>query len=228
MGEVLSIQELLDKALETKEKRIRSGKFSPSSLGKCYRAQYYNRKDEPVSNLIDKRTQRVFKAGGLFHRFVQDVLINAYPEAQKEVLVETDDFKGYADLVINGEVLDIKSQHSRAFWHRRDLTWQELEPKLLPNILQVVFYALNLGKDRARLVFLSKDDLSIQEYPIEVKKWSGTLNQEIVVLTDSWAKQKLPPAVPRCYPDKNNYLKECEYCSWRDTCWNLEGWGILK
>ena len=193
----ISIQELIDKALERKGDRVRSGKFSPSSLGKCHRNQFWNRKDEPVSNPIDDRTQRVFKAGNLFHSFVQDLLIAHHPEAQKEVLVETEDFKGYADLVINSEVIDIKSQHSKAFWYRKDLEWKDLEPKLYCNILQVVFYASNLGKDRARLVFISKDDLCIQEYPIEAIKWQETLKQEIGTLKDYWAKGILPPAIPR-------------------------------
>lgn len=219
-----SIQELIDLALEQKEKRKRSGKFSPSSLGKCYRAQFWNRKDEPQSNPIDERTNRVFKAGNLFHEFVQDVIIANNQEACKEVLIETDDFKGYADLVINGEVIDLKSQHSKAFWYRKDLTWNELEPKLLCNILQVVFYAVNLGKERARLVFISKDDLCIQEYPIDVKKWQETLKQEIETLRKFWLKNELPPAIPRAYPDKEGKSVECKYCGWKDKCWVLEGW----
>ena len=223
-----SIQELINKALERKEERIRSHKFSPSSLGKCYRAQFYNRKDEPVSNPIEDRVLRVFKAGNLFHEFVQDLLIADNPEAQKEVLIETEDFKGYADLVLADEVIDLKSQHSKAFWYRKNMTWKELEPKLLCNILQVVFYASNLGKDRARLVFISKDDLMIQEYPIEVKKWQETLNQEIGILKVVWEAQTLPKAIPRAYPDKNGKFAECGYCSWRDSCFKLEGWGIPK
>ena len=225
----ISIQELIDKALERKGDRVRSGKFSPSSLGKCYRAQFWNRKNEPVSNPIDDRTQRVFKAGNLFHSFVQDLLIARHPEAQKEVLIETEDFKGYADLVINDEVIDIKSQHSKAFWYRKDLEWKDLEPKLYCNILQVVFYAVNLGKERARLVMVSKDDLCIQEYPIEINyKWEEELRKEIFNLQTFWEKQKLPPAIPRAYPDNQGKPKECGYCSWKDTCFKLEGWDIKK
>jgi hypothetical protein len=217
-----SIQVLIDKALERKGERIRSHKFSPSSLGRCYRAQIFNRKDEPQSNPIDERTLRVFRAGNLFHEFVQDLIIANHPEAQKEVLIETPAFKGYADLVLSDEVIDIKSQHSKAFWYRKNLEWKDIEPKLLCNILQVCFYALNLGRNRARLVFISKDDLCIQEYPIEAKKWQETLNQEIEVLNGIWAKQELPPAIPRAYPDKNGECAECGYCAWKDLCGKIE------
>ena len=218
-----SIQELIDKALEKKGERIRSGKYSPSSLGRCFRNQYWNRKDEPQSNPIDNRKQRVFKAGHLFHSFVQDVLIANNPEAKKEVLVETEDFKGYADLVLNGEVIDFKSQHSKAFWYRTNLEWKELEPTLYCNILQVVFYAVNLGKERARLVFISKDDLCIQEYPIEINyKWEEELRKEIFNLQTIWQKQQLPPATPRAYPNKEGKPNECNFCSWKDLCKTIE------
>ena len=218
----ISIQELIDKALERKGDRIRSGKYSPSSLGKCFRNQYWNRKNEPQSNPPEDRVQRVFKAGNLFHEFVQDVILANNPDAQKEVLIETEDFKGFADLVLEDKVIDLKSQHSKAFWYRKGMTWNELEPKLLCNILQVVFYALNLGKARARLVFISKDDLCIQEYSFEVAKYQEALQQEITNLMDFWRRQVLPPAIPRAYPDKDGKPAECKYCNWKDTCEKLE------
>ena len=217
-----SIQELIDTALERKGDRVRSGKYSPSSLGKCYRAQYWNRKDEPVSNPAEDRVLRVFKAGNLFHEFVQDVIIANNPEAQKEVLIETEEFKGYADLVLENEVVDLKSQHSKAFWYRSKLAWNELEPKLLPNILQVVFYASNLGKDRARLVFISKDDLCIQEYPLIVGNYSLKLGEELATLRDFWHYGALPPAMPRGYLDKEGKSAECKYCGWRALWENIE------
>ena len=213
-----SIQELLDKALERKGDRKRSGKFSPSSLGKCYRAQYWNRKDEPQSNPVDERTQRVFKAGNLFHEFVQDVIIDNNWGVQKEVLIETEDFKGYADLVLEDEVIDLKSQHSKAFWYRKNMTWQELRPKLMCNILQVVWYAVELKKEKARLVFISKDDLCIQEYPLKTEDYTLDLGVEIATLRDFWLNDALPKAEPRAYPDNNGNPAECKYCGWKDKC----------
>ena len=217
-----SIQALIDKALERKGDRIRSGKYSPSSLGKCFRAQYWNRKNEPQSDPVDERTNRVFKAGNLFHEFVQDLIIANNPGAQKEVLIEIEDFKGYADLVLKDEVIDLKSQHSKAFWYRKGKKWKDLEPKLKCNIFQVVFYALNLGKDRARLVFISKDDLCIQEFPIEAIKYQQDLNTEIATLRDIWVKQILPPAIPRAYPNEEGKPNECKYCSWKTLCEGIE------
>jgi hypothetical protein len=218
----ISIQGLIDKALERKGDRISSGKYSPSSFGKCFRNQYWNRKNEPQSNPIDERTNRVFKAGNLFHEFVQEVIIANNHGTQAEVLIEDDDFKGYADLVMTDEVADLKSQHSKAFWYRKNLNWEELSPKLMCNILQVTFYAFKLSKKWARLVFISKDDLCIQEYPFEVSKYKEELNKELSTLKDFWSKQVLPPAIPRAYPDKDGRPAECKYCGWKDKCEKLE------
>lgn len=218
-----SIQELIDATLIKKEKRIRSHKFSPSSLGRCYRNQFWNRLNEPITNPIDARTERIFKAGDFFHNFVQELIIKNIPGASAEVLVETPDFKGYADLVLSDEVIDIKSQHSKAFWYRSKLEWKDLEPKLYCNILQVCFYAVWLRKPlepakKARLVFISKDDLCIQEYPIDVEgKWTQEVIKECEILQTFWKEQKLPKAQPRAYDGK-----ECKYCLWLTKCNKIE------
>jgi hypothetical protein len=142
---VKSVQELIDETLEPKEKRIRSGKMSPSSFGKCFRNQYWNRLDvqgEP----LDARTLRVFKAGNLFHDFVQSLLINE--QVKKEVLVESEDVKGFADLVNTEEVIDIKSQHSKSFWYRQKEIKESKDAEksvkdmFFNNWLQVVYYAI--------------------------------------------------------------------------------------
>lgn len=220
---MISIQDMIDQELAKKEERIRSGKFSPSQLGRCYRAQIWNRKAEPISDPVDARTERVFKAGNIFHDFVQELVLKNDPNAKKEVLVETNDFKGYADIVLKDEVIDIKTQHSRAFWYRNGLTWEQVEPQLYPNVLQVVFYALNLGVDRARLVFLSKDDLCIDEYPFEAKNaYKAKLDLEIDTLMSFWNKNVLPPATPRCYKDKDGKYRECGFCLWKTTCKKIE------
>jgi len=216
-----NLQGLLDKALERKD-RPRSGKFSPSMLGRCYRAQIWNRQNIPQSNPPDERAQRVFKAGSLFHEFIQGVISKVYPSAQIELLIENEDFKGFADIVLDDEVIDLKSQHSRAFWHRRNLDWKKLEPKLMANILQVVYYAKEIGKPKARLVFISKDDLTLQEYPLIVGNYTLKLNEEIATLRDFWQWNALPPATPRAYPNDDGKFAECGYCSWKDKCIETE------
>ncbi len=220
----MSIQQLLDEALANKETRVRSGKYSPSSFGRCYRLQFFNRKDEPKSNPTDERIERVFKAGNLFHEFVQGVILANNPTAQKEVLIEDDNFKGYADLVMGDEVIDLKSQHSKAFWYRNEKPWTEVEGQIKHHILQVAWYALRLDKKSARIVYISKDDLCIQEYPLEVKNYLAEINQEVDTLKEIWVNQELPKAEPRAYgiDKKTGKCKDCQYCSWLDKCKDIE------
>lgn len=215
----MGIQDLIDEQLEPKEKRIRSGKWNPSKFGKCYRQQYWHRMDEPQTNPPDKRSMRVFKAGSLFHAFVQDLLIER--GYQSEVLIETDDIKGFADLVGDDEVADIKSQHSKSFWYMTKTS--DIKSEKYDNWLQVMFYAIELGKKYARLVFISKDDLCIQEYREEVNDyWKKEVEKELTALRQFWSCGVLPEAKPRLYPQKDGSFKECQYCNWLDKCNSLK------
>lgn len=219
---VKSVQELIDATLEPKEKRQRSGKWSPSSFGKCYRNQYWNRADEPGTP-IDARTLRVFKAGNLFHDFVQGLLIGE--TVKKEVLVECEDVKGFADLVNSEEVIDIKSQHSQAFWYRQKEIKASLDVEksiremFYNNWLQVCYYAIQLQKPFVRLVFISKDDLVIQEYRQPVDGyWVNEVNKELESLRQFWVSKTVPQATPRLYKQKDGTFKECSYCQFAEKC----------
>lgn len=210
-----SIQSLIDKKLLEKEKRIRSGRINPSSFGRCFRYQIWNRQDLPPSNPPDIRVERVFAAGKLFHDFVQGLL----PDHETEVKIETEDILAYADIVLPDEVVDLKSVHSRKFWYM-DKNSYNIETENLPHILQVASYSLLLGKPRARLVYISKDDLCIREYGFFAEKWKEKVGGELYKLREYWNRQELPPKEPRAYgKDRTGKSKECStYCCFRDKC----------
>jgi hypothetical protein len=208
------IQEKIDQFLKEKNdkrgERVSSGKFKPSLYGACLRRQYWAKMNEPVTDPEDERGLRVFYAGQLFHDFVQQF----FGTAEKEVLCETDYSKGFADLVTEYEVIDLKSQHSMSFWHMAKST--DIYKDKFNNWLQVGFYATILGKPRCRLVFISKDDLCIQEYVMETEKIKPDLDKEVETLT---GLTSLPPAEPRLYfKAKTGKFGECEYCSWKTKC----------
>jgi len=211
----MTVQELVDNHIASRRdpNRVRSGKYSPSMLGRCYRAQYWNRKNEPQTNPPDKRSLRVFEAGHLFHDLVQNLL---KPE-QVEVKVETEHFCGYADFVTEEYVGDIKSQHSKGFWYMKKDSY-DVNEKKKNNILQVMFYAKHLGKKWGRLIFISKDDLCIEEYGFPLEQWTEEVAKEEGILIDIWQKQEVPDAIPRAYEGK-----ECSYCSWKDKCKEFGG-----
>ena len=210
-----NIQKELDDYLlkEQSERGAGSGKWTPSSFGRCYRFQYWKRACETPTNPPEVRSLRVFKVGNLFHKFVQDIV-----GGEKEVKVELNDLIGYADIVTEDEVIDIKSQHSRAFWYMRQADYNIKEEKF-QNILQLTTYAILLKKPKARLVFVSKDDLCIYEYEINPEEFRMAVVQEVAKLRVFWDFNTLPPAEPRAYGNKECYL----YCLYRDKCFMLEG-----
>ena len=212
----MPIQKLIDDALcteqEKRKDRITSGKWKPSMLGRCYRAQVWARKNEPVTNPPDKRILRVFAAGKLFHNYVQAFI----PNSQVEVKVETADILGYADVVDNETVYDLKSQHSRGFWYMKKKGY-DIRKEKHPNWLQVMAYARLLKKPKGALVFISKDDLCVVEYTDYFIRWEEELSHEFFILNKHWKESTLPPAEPRCFNGK-----ECQYCNWKDKCKAME------
>ena len=223
-----SIQTLIDEELnrDNSKNRKRSGKYIASNLGRCYRLQYWYRLGEPFSEELDARTLRVFKAGDLFHEFVQNI-VSKQENVQIELQGEDDDFIWRADIVLPDEVIECKSQHSRAFWHNKKAREEgKFEEKKEPNILQATFNAMKFNKPKARLVMISKDDLCIDEYIFFVDKWKEKLNNEINTLMDWWAKKELPPAEPRAYKsfkkDGTIEIKDCDYCPFKTTCVETE------
>lgn len=211
----MEIQELIDQALMPKEEHKSSGKISPSSMGQCYRRIYWKRNQEPESNPIDNRVRRVFKAGNLFHDFVQNVILNSFKGWEKEVICSDDDVMGYADLVNRelGEVADIKSQHSRKFWYNNKEIEQgkNIRDMFYNNWLQIFTYCYILNLKSGRIVFVSKDDLCIQEYALPFDcYWQDEVDKEIKAIK---SLKELPEAKPRLYNGK-----ECEYCQYKDKC----------
>jgi len=212
----MNVKDLLEQQLlkeqQDKSTRERSGKYSPSSLGRCYRNQYWNRKNEPQSNPISVDTLKIFALGNMVHHLVQSL----YPKERCEVKVETDDICGYADVVLDDAVIDIKSCRSYEFklFAKPDYN---IKGKL-PNVLQVCAYALYLNKPKGQLVFIEKDALQIKTFDLLLTDWSEQLVEELNTLRRFWMLDKLPLGIPRAYGGK-----ECNYCGWKDKCFTLDG-----
>ncbi len=206
------ILELIDAKLakeqEDRKDRVRSGQWSPSSFGRCYRMQYWNRKNEPQTNPPDARTLRVFAAGKIFHDFVEGFL----PPHQREIKVTKDDILGYADIVTDDAVYDVKSVHSQQFWHTNKDGY-DINKEKYCNILQVCSYAWILGKPKGILCFISKDDLCVEEHIFFTEKWVSEIEKELNILRTFWDCQELPPCKPRAYGGK-----EGRYCPFKDKC----------
>lgn len=219
---MIPIQQLVNEALakENIKPQERSGKFSPSMFGRCIRAQVWNRANVKKTDEPEERLLRVFKAGKLFHDFVQEVITKDSKDIITEVKVDVDDdVLGFADIVNGEAVYDLKTVHSGAFHYMKD----DISESKKPNILQVMYYTIKLGKKVATLVFISKDDLCLKEYSfIANERWQKEVSDELEALRSAWNSYKqdnaLPEAQPRAYIDSKGKCKECEYCSWKTLC----------
>lgn len=82
------IEIIIDNAIaaeqEKKEKDRQEGKWSPHLFGKCFRAQFWNRKGEIKSNPPDARALRIFKVGKMFEDFVTGLLNGNYQRQVKD------------------------------------------------------------------------------------------------------------------------------------------------
>jgi len=212
------IQKLVDDSLLMKEKnrehRVRSGKWNPSSFGRCFRFQYWNRLNEKKSNPLTIQTLRIFAAGHLFHDFIENLL----PEGHDvEVEVSVDDVFGYADVVESSCVTDIKSIRSWGMKAIKKLSKEQFESDKRSNIIQVMTYAVLLHKPKGRLVFVDKDGVEIREYEFKTVDWEQDVKDELTILRQYWEGKELPPAIPRTYGGK-----ECNYCAFHDKCLGVE------
>lgn len=205
------IQALIDKALqaeqESRKDRVRSGKWSPSSLGRCFRFQYWNRLNEPISDPVDIQGLRKFKKGKLYHEYVEQFL----PVHQKEVKIETDDILGFADIVLDDAVVDIKSIHTN-ITHRLIKGNLDIYEDKKGAWLQVATYAQVLNKPKCGLFFID-ENMTCLEFYAPTEKFKLLLDKEMDILRKYWDKKELPPAEPRCYNGK-----ECAYCGFSTKC----------
>jgi hypothetical protein len=214
------IQQLINKALlkeqEDRKDRQRSGKYSPSSFGRCFRLQYWNRKNEPESNPSGISSLISMAEGTIWHRQLQSYL----PKEKVEVRVETDDILGFVDWVEDDCVYDFKTTEEWKFKRYWNIPTTKIWETHTENYLQVGWYGLELKKPKCCLVGAVKGSLSekgmVYHYqPVEALK--SAILCEIEALQKFWAEQKLPPAKPRAFGGN-----DCTYCSWRDKCKEIE------
>jgi len=205
-------KELLKKQEEGKS-RERSGKFSPSKLGKCMRAQIWSRMNEPETNLPDIDALKRFDVGNVIHTYVQ----NLFDPKCVEVLIETDDIKGYIDIDLPDEVLDIKSVSDWAFKYIKTKGF-DVNVEKPDNCMQTALYAKIKNKLKSSLFFINTKSLASVQCEVDLDKWIPLVEKELETLRGYWERKELPPAVPRVYAGK-----ECQYCNFKTKCDGMEG-----
>lgn len=216
----LSLQELINNSIREKrngEKKEQKSWYA-SSLGGCLRGIYFQRLGVKPDTELTDRELRVFNVGNQ----MEDWLIKLI-SSQKKVKAETQvrvyseewNLSGKVDLVMeyNGikKIYEIKTKHSRAFW------WMLKEGKpMRQHEQQLWIYLELLGIEEGNLIYLSKDDLAIQEYIIRRndKKLEEEVLDQINLLNKSW-KEKDPALLPLLAKDswQNKYCRFHSHCT---------------
>jgi len=194
--------------------RRRSGKYSPSSFGKCYRNQYWNRKNETVTNPANDTGLILMYQGTKTHELIQDF----YPKDKIEQTLEDEDFKGRYDIGKEDAIQDIKCMEDWKYKKYHTMP-TDIYKKKNPNyFLQCSWYVYKTGKEYIEIranVFGMLNLYAIHR--VKITEFEPMLMQEIAVLKEIWLNDTLPPAEPRLYGGN-----ECNYCQFKDKCKSLE------
>ena len=221
----ISIEDIINKAIREKNDKERKDQrqtsWHASGLGGCLRGQYFSRLGLEPDYSIDDRTLRVFDVGNKTEDWLVDLIKTQKEIVKSETQVRVEDKKldisGRADLVLTFRdekvVYEIKSKHSRAFWHMKK------DGPQLSHQYQLWTYLYLLNIDRGKLVYVSKDDLAIMEF--EVRKDNEKLKNEVMtilnLLNEAW-KKKDPLILP--LPDKDSW--QARYCRYHKRCIKAE------
>jgi hypothetical protein len=207
-----------------------------SGFGSCPTGRYLERLGVAPDEEFDERTLRVFSAGSKFEEWLLDLAAGSLPELvemQRQVRIELPDWNvtGYADAMVTiqleqpetirfkgGEetvfkkmlIYEIKSKHSQAFHWMRKLG----EGAMRQHQMQVWLYMHALKIEEARVLYVSKDDLSFAEYPVfhQDVKLGEEVALEAALLNRAWA-EKLPPK-----PIADEKAWQNRYCRWHKSC----------
>ena len=215
-----SLQSIIDAALvEPREPReIKS--WHASGFGSCPTGRYLERMGVPADEEFDERTLRIFSAGKKFEDWVLELGTKQLPEGcvvEEQVRIENPNLgvTGYADAVVTlptGKklVYEIKSKNSNAFhWMRK-----RGESAMRQHEMQIWLYLETLEIEEGRILYISKDDLCMQEAVVMRSdvKLRSEVEAEATLLMRALV-EKLPPPPPT---DPTDW--RCKYCRWHKQC----------
>lgn len=212
-----SIQNLIDEHLKPKEEEepYIPTSWHVSKLGSCLTGIYLERIGVKAESTFDERTLRVFNAGKIFEDWLIDIIKETGEQYETQTRLEDKKLgvSGKLDLkmIVDGEpvIYEIKSKNSRAFWYMV----KKGEGPMKQHIYQLWTYLYLTNTPKGILVYISKDDLCIQEYIVYLENKQireVTLNQ--IETLNRAMKLKLPPPPP----PKDSW--QAKYCRWHKQC----------
>lgn len=186
-----AIQQMINDAIKADNEEYVQSSFHASSLGSCLTGAYLTRKGI-CKKEFDDRTLRVFHCGKMFEDWVVSLLEKSgkHVEKQKRVEIEALNASGKIDIICDGKLFEVKSKNSQAFTYMV----KKGEGAQHQHKLQVWFYLHCLGMQRGDILYISRDDLRMAQYPVMLddKELEADVMRELTILNEAW-KQGLPP-----------------------------------
>lgn len=211
----IPLQEMINSAVREEKEAKKQESWWASSIGSCLRGQYIQRLGIIPKEFTD-RELRIFKVGKLFEDWIISLLKqnpDLAMETQTRLEVKEWDASGKPDLIAryNGfkKVYEFKTKHSQGF-------------KYLPNEhhrQQLWFYLHALEIQDGSLIYLSKDDLRIEEYPVRLddEELKNSVVEQFKALNEAWKSKNIELLL---LPEKTHWM--AKYCSYHDYCVNPE------
>lgn len=237
--ETFSIQNLINQAIAEKQEQKEKTSWWPTDCGKCLSGVYYSRLGAKPDSEFDERTLRVFSVGKVFEEWVSGLFFetvwaeNHDPKGQVRVEIPEYDLTGYIDLVVHVEgrkiPYEFKTVHSRKFWYMTQRGQADDQHRM-----QLWWYLKFLNVPEGRLVYISKDDLAIQEYPVFLndEELSKEAIGDIGKLMVAW-KTQVPPEPATLFVKSFDKKKnkdvyklnwQADYCRYHSHCLGDPDW----
>jgi len=213
---IIPIQEIINEEIKKDHKDKEIVSWHASRLGSCLRGMYLERLGEKPEEEFDDRKLRVFHCGKLFEDWVVGLVKKQeIYKVETQVRIENKEINvsGYADMVVSNKegaiVYEVKSKHSQGFKYLYPTNGQEQHRKQLWAYL----YCLNIEK--GNLLYLSKDDLRVAEFPVflEDKELRDSVLKDLELLNKAW-KDKNPLLLP--LPKKDSFQEK--FCRYHSKC----------
>jgi hypothetical protein len=201
---MLNLQQALNSSLRAKQTAREEEDYEQTSwyisgFGTSMLGRYMSRLKIEPDQPIDDRLLRVFSLGNQIEDWVVDLLEeNPDYEIETQNRIEDKDLgvSGRLDVLLKdkktGEqiIVELKSKNSRAFWYM-DKQGQGAQHH---HKLQIWGYLWLMNIEKGNIVYISKDDQAILEYPVfrndeDLKK---QFFEEAAILNWCW-KNKVPP-----------------------------------
>lgn len=218
-----SIQQLINNKVNEKREKKEQKSWYISGLGSCMTGRYLQRLGKEPDVPFDDRTLRVFSCGNIFEEWIINLIKeNNVGEIETQGGVGDDKLNvtGYWDLKVtidNKPILyEIKSKHSKSFWYMD----KKGEGANLQHQMQLWTYLWLAEIEDGRILYISKDDLSILEYPIKRsdEKLKKLVFDELNLLNEAWKEQD--PTILTLLDAK---AWQSKYCRFHNQCLAIHG-----